>query len=95
MVILLILRQSGAFFHFYPFLIRLLSLTGVDAVFLAFIVTATSGVISLIVFERLAERYLPRSSAVIATTLYFLVPYVFLYSAVSYTEPVFIQIATN
>ena len=84
------LSAEWAFFPLYPMLIRLLAMFGLHPAHAALIITTLSGLMSVIVFQRIAEGYLGRTRGATSTLLYFTLPPVFVFSAVSYSEPVFL-----
>lgn len=79
-----------AFFPLYPSIIKIFTLIGVNIWIAAFIISIVSGTLSIVVFQKVAEAYLPKNESLIATLLYFLFPPVFVFSGVSYTEPLFL-----
>jgi len=79
-----------AFFPLYPAAIMLLGWFRIDPWVSAFMISTTFGLLSIVLFQKVAETYLPRTRALVATVLYFLLPAVFIFSAVSYTEPMFL-----
>lgn len=85
-------RQSPlwAFFPLYPSLTRLLVLAQVNSWLGLFLVATVCGLLSIPIFFRIAETYLGAGRARTATLLYFLLPPVFVFSGVSYSEPVFL-----
>ena len=84
------LSPEWAFFPLYPALIRLVVSLGVHVAYAALIVAGVSGLISVIVFQKIAEHYFGQMQAATSTLLYFTLPPVFVFSAVSYSEPVFL-----
>jgi Gpi18-like mannosyltransferase len=79
-----------AFFPMYPSMIRALSLVGVTPILSAWIISTVFGFLSVIAFQKVAEHYLPVGQAAVSSMLYFLLPPVFLFTGVSYTEPEFL-----
>jgi hypothetical protein len=71
-------------------MIRLLGFTGVDLWFAGIIIANTAGLATIPAFQMTAENYLNKSEASLSTILYFLLPPVFVFTTVSYTEPVFL-----
>jgi hypothetical protein len=67
-----------------------LSVFGLDIALGALIVATASGLISIVVFQKIADFYLPRDRALAATLVYFMLPPVFVFSAVMYSEPEFL-----
>ena len=82
-----------AYFPFYPSLIRLLGLVGVDLWWAGVMVAIVSGLMSIVVFQKIAGLYLNPADAFRATVLYFLLPPVFVFTTVSYTEPLFLLLS--
>jgi hypothetical protein len=56
----------------------------------AFLVATATGLASIVVFQKIACTYLKQAQALQATLAYFLFPPIFVFSAVSYSEPVFL-----
>ncbi len=77
-------------FPLYPAMIRVVAMLGIEVTYAALIITTFSGLISVLVFQRIAGRYLGRVQGATTTLLYFTLPPVFVFSAVSYSEPVFL-----
>ena len=84
------LAPHWAFFPLYPATVRLLSLVGLDVGLGAFIVPIVCGYASIMVFQKIAERYLGKTQGAIATSMYFLFPPIFVFSAASYPESMFL-----
>jgi hypothetical protein len=84
------LDPRWAFFPMYPALIRIVSWLGVSPLLGAWIISTIFGLLSVIAFQEVSEHYLARKTATVATILYFLFPPVFVFTGVSYTEPVFL-----
>lgn len=84
------LSAEWAFFPLYPAMIRVVAMLGIEVTYAALIITTFSGLISVLVFQRIAGRYLGRVQGATTTLLYFTLPPVFVFSAVSYSEPVFL-----
>lgn len=78
------------FFPLYPALIRILVLFGLGVSAGALLVATASGLVSIVVFQKIADHYLPHDRALVATLVYFLLPPVFVFMAVNYSEPVFL-----
>lgn len=87
------LSPHWAFFPLYPATVRLLSFVGVNAGLGAFTVAVICGFGSVIVFQEVAERYMVRAQAFVATSLYFLFPPVFVFSVASYPQSMFLLLA--
>jgi hypothetical protein len=56
----------------------------------ALLVATVTGLLSIVVFQKIANYYLASDRAFVATFVYFLFPPVFVFSGVSYSEPVFL-----
>jgi len=84
------LSAVWAFFPLFPALIRIVVLFGVQDTYAALAISTISGLMSIIVFQKIAESYLGRVQGATSTLLYFTLPPVFVFSAVSYSEPVFL-----
>jgi hypothetical protein len=74
----------------YPALIGILNVLGVDIPIGGLLVASVCGLASILVFQKLANFYLPRDQSVQTSLAYFLLPPVFVFSAVYYSEPVFL-----
>jgi hypothetical protein len=79
-----------SFFPIYPALIRILHKSGASRLLCAFMISTTFGLLSIPLFEKVSSYYLTPDIAIQSTILYFLVPPVFVFSAVNYTEPLFL-----
>ncbi len=79
-----------AFFPLYPAATRLLILAQVNNWLAAFLISTACGLLSIPVFLKMAEKYLSPRQAMTSTLLYFLLPPVFVFSGVSYSEPIFL-----
>ena len=79
-----------AYFPLYPAMIRLLRFAGVDLWLAEIIIANAAGLATIPAFQRVAEIYTTKSEASLSTILYFLLPPVFVFTTVSYTEPVFL-----
>jgi Gpi18-like mannosyltransferase len=79
-----------AFFPLYPITIRGLASLGVDWWLSAFLVATTCGLLSIPLFQRIAENYMDRTMAMKSTVTYFLFPWLFVFTAVSYSESLFL-----
>jgi len=84
------LAPRWAFFPFYPLLIRILSSVGLSIPISALIISTTCGIISIPVFQRIAEKYYTKGHALTTTLLYFLFPPVFVFLGVNYSESLFL-----
>jgi len=79
-----------SFFPLYPALIRILHYSGASRLLCAFMISTTFGLLSIPLFQKVSTDYLPPDVAIQCAMLYFLVPPVFVFSAVNYTEPLFL-----
>lgn len=79
-----------AFFPLYPVTIRITNSIGIDPSITAFAISITAGLLCVLLFQRIARRYLSRDEATTATLFYFLLPPVFLFSGISYSESLFL-----
>jgi len=78
-----------AFFPAYPFLIRAASgLTG-EYFISSFMISFALGILAVPMFQLLAEHYVSKNEAVVATLLFALFPPIFLFTTVAYTESLF------
>ena len=87
------LSPVWAFSPLYPATVRVLSFLGLDVNAGGFVVAVACCLASIILFQRVAEYYMGRAQALIATSLYFLFPPVFVFSFVSYPESLFLLLA--
>jgi len=74
----------------YPATIGVLHWVGLDVGTAAIMIAAASGLASVPVFQKIAEHYFDRERALVATLLYFMLPPIFVFSGVSYSEPLFL-----
>jgi len=74
----------------YPALIRLTALFTGDYWFGAFLVTQVFALASIVVFQLLAEEYIPQREALYATLVMSTFPYVSVFTTLSYSESVFL-----
>jgi len=79
-----------AFFPLYPAIIRLLGSAGVPYRLGGAIVANVAGLASALTFHQVAELYLGKANARVSTILYFLLPPVFVFTTVSYSESLFL-----
>ncbi|HYW00298.1 MAG TPA: hypothetical protein VE862_02450 [Candidatus Acidoferrum sp.] len=77
-------------FPFYPSTIRVAYLLGFDVSASAAVIAVSCGLISVPIFQIIVEHYFSRGYAMIATLLYFLLPPVFVFSGVAYSESLFL-----
>jgi len=82
--------REWSFFPLYPTLIRMLNIFGMDIPIGGLLVATLCGLASILVFQKLANFYLPRDRSLQTSLVYFLLPPVFVFSAVYYSEPVFL-----
>jgi len=87
------LSPYWSYFPLYPATFRLLSVLGIDPALGAFLVSATCGLASTVAFQGVAEGYFDRRDSLVATSLYFLFPPVFVFSAASYPESLFLLLS--
>ena len=83
-------RRLYAFLPAYPALIRAVVYVLHDYWLAASLCALVLGVASVVLFQMTAELYLPRRGALIATIVFTFFPYVFLFTSVAYTEPLFL-----
>jgi Gpi18-like mannosyltransferase len=83
-------NQLWAFFPLYPASIRSLGFLGLDLWTAGFLISILAGFASILIFQRVARCYLNQEEAIIVTTFYFLLPPVFVFTTVSYTEALFL-----
>lgn len=69
---------------------RLLILVQINSWLTVFTIATACGLLSIPAFQKIAEGYLSASPALTATLLYFLVPPVFVFAGVGYSEPIFL-----
>lgn len=84
------LAPQWSFFPLYPATVRLLGLVGLDVGLGAFVVPMVCGAVSIMLFQKIAERYLGKAQGAVAASMYFLFPPVFVFSAASYPESMFL-----
>jgi len=84
------LAPQWAFFPLYPAAIRLLTWISIEPLLGAFIIATAAGLVSVLVYQKVAEIYVPKPQASLTTLLYFLLPPVLVFSGVSYSEPLFL-----
>ena len=78
-----------AFLPAYPFLIRVAGgLTG-EYFISSFVVSFALGILAVPMFQFLAEHYMSKNEAAVATLLFALFPPVFFFTSVAYSEPLF------
>src|SRR5208337_4339463 len=87
------LGPSWAFMPLYPATVRSLTYLGVNAELGAFMVASFCGLASIVVFQKIAEQYMVKTQALVATIMYFLFPPVFVFSVVSYPEALYLLLA--
>jgi len=84
------LSPLWAFSPMFPTLVRLFAYLGSSVPLAGFCVAQVSCLISIILFQMTAEKYFSKMNSASATLLYFTFPPVFVFSAVSYSESVFL-----
>ena len=84
------LAPTWHIFPLYPSIVRAAFLVGGGAPVSAVIVAVGCGLISIPVFQSIAEFYFSKSHAIVATIFYFLIPPVFVFSGVAYSESLFL-----
>jgi len=77
-------------FPLYPSMIRVAHLLGVDVSVSAVVIAVGCGLISVPIFQIIVEHYFSKRYAMIATLLYFLLPPVFVFTGVAYSESLFL-----
>lgn len=87
------LAPLWAYFPLYPATIRMLGLLGLDLWICGFIISVGAGCISILIFQKIAEVYLDKKTSLVTTALYFLLPPVFIFTTVSYTESLFLLLS--
>jgi hypothetical protein len=87
------LNPLWAYFPLYPACVRLLGFLGLDLWFGAFFVANVAGFLSILMFYKVARTYLGEAGSCSATALYFLLPYVFVFTTVSYTESLYLVLS--
>jgi Gpi18-like mannosyltransferase len=79
-----------AFFPLYPGMIKALTFIKMNIWISAFIISIVFGTLSIILFQKIAEKYLSKNEALKTTLFYFLFPPVFVFLTACYTEPIFL-----
>ena len=87
------LNPLWAYFPLYPACIRLLGFLGLDLWLGAFLVATVAGYLSILMFHKVARTYHDEIGSYSSTALYFLLPYVFVFTTVSYTESLFLLLS--
>jgi len=82
-----------AFFPLYPAAIRLVGWIIPDITLAAFVVSTISGLAAMVLYQLVAEHYTAKGSAMQSTLVYFLLPPVFVFSMVNYSESLFLLLA--
>ena len=85
-----VLNDLWAYFPLYPASIRLVGLLGIDLWLAAFLVVEIAGFTSILVFQKIASTYLNKAEVISVTILYFLLPPVFVFTTVTYSESLFL-----
>jgi hypothetical protein len=88
-----VLSPQWAFLPLYPTTLKIFTLAGMDLGLSAFIVAIICGVTSVSLFQQVAEQYMEKRQAILAATLYFLFPPVFVFSGASYPESMFLLLS--
>ncbi|MGA3297772.1 MAG: mannosyltransferase family protein [Candidatus Bathyarchaeia archaeon] len=88
-----VLNALWAYFPLYPACIRLVGLLGLNLWLAAFLVVEVAGFSSILVFQKIASTYLDKAEVTFATILYFLLPPVFVFTTVSYSESLFLLLS--
>jgi hypothetical protein len=83
-------KRLYAFFPAYPALIRASFYILHDYSLAAAVPALILGAGSVVLFEMIGELYLPKRDAMISTIIFAFFPYVFLFTSVAYTEPLFL-----
>jgi hypothetical protein len=83
-------KRLYAFFPAYPALIRASFYIFHDYSLAAIVPALILGVGSVVLFQMIGELYLPKRDAMISTIIFTFFPYVFLFTSVAYTEPLFL-----
>lgn len=77
-------------FPLYPVMIKCANLFGVDLSTSAIVVATCCGLVSMPIFQTIVEHYFSKKHAITATLLYYMLPPVFVFSSVAYSESVFL-----
>ncbi len=83
-------KRLYAFFPAYPALIRASAYIFHDYSLAASVPALILGVGSVVLFQMIGELYLSKRDAMISTIVFAFFPYVFLFTSVAYTEPLFL-----
>ena len=81
---------SFAFFPFYPLIIRFFYLMSNDIALSAVIPSFIFGIASVPLFQRVAEEYMDKQSAIACTLIAFFFPVVFVFTSLAYGESIFL-----
>ncbi len=84
---------SFAFFPFYPMIIRFFYLITNDIALSAVIPSFICGVASIPLFQRVAEEYMDRQSAIACTLIAFFFPVIFVFTSLAYGESIFLLLS--
>jgi hypothetical protein len=77
-------------FPLYPSMIKVAYLLGADVSTSAVVIAVGCGLISMPIFQIIVEYYFSKGYAMIAALLYFLLPPVFVFTGVAYSESLFL-----
>jgi hypothetical protein len=88
-----VLNVLWAYFPLYPASMRLVGLFGLDLWLAGFLMVEIAGFASILVFQKVASMYVNKAEALSVTILYFLLPPVFVFTTVSYTESLFLLLS--
>jgi Gpi18-like mannosyltransferase len=84
---------SYAFFPFYPLVIRLFYSISNDIALSAVIPSFICGIAAVPLFQRLAEEYMDRRSAIACTLVAFFFPVIFVFTSLAYGESIFVLLS--
>ena len=88
-----LMNALWAFFPLYPATIRMVGLFGLDLWLAEFLVAEIAAFTSILVFQKVVSVYLTRTEVISVTILYFLLPPVFVFTTVSYSESLFLLLS--
>jgi hypothetical protein len=84
---------SFAYFPFYPLIIRFFYLISNDIALSAVIPSFICGIASIPLFQRVAEEYMDRRSAIACTLVAFFFPVIFVFTSLAYAESIFLLLS--
>jgi hypothetical protein len=87
------LTRVWAYFPLYPACIRLVGLLGLNLWLAGFLIAQIAGFASILVFQKVSSQYLGEVGSLSATALYFLLPPVFVFTTVIYSESLFLLLS--